>query len=52
MVLAMEYVRDRNGKAYVYDVVPGIKVVGGDDYFNHSKDKKIQAAVKWLRKTK
>lgn len=50
MVLAMDYVRDRNGKAYFYDVAPEIKVVGGDDYFDHNKDKKIQAAVKWLRK--
>lgn len=49
IVIAMEYTRDRNGKAYYDDVVPDIKVVGGDNFFEHDKDKKIQAAVKWLK---
>jgi carboxyl-terminal processing protease len=49
LVLAMEFNRDRNGKAYYDEVTPNIKVTGGDDFFNRDKDRKIQAAVKWLK---
>lgn len=50
IVLAMEYTRDRNGKAYYDHVEPDITVVGGDDFFNQEKDKKIRAALKWLKR--
>ena len=50
MVLAMNYTKDRTGKAYYDCVAPDIKVVGGDHFFEPASDEKIQAAVKWLKK--
>lgn len=50
MVLATGYLRDRFGNAYYENVRPEMNVVGGDDFFNHDKDKKILAAVEWLDK--
>lgn len=50
IVIAMEYTRDRNGKAYYDDVAPDIKVVGVDNFFAHEQDEKIKAALKWLKK--
>jgi len=52
MVLAVGYMTDRFGKAYHDNVKPAIEVNGGDDFFDHVKDKKIEAAVKWLDKNR
>jgi hypothetical protein len=50
IVLAVGYMTDRFGNVYYDNVKPDIEVVGGDDFFSHAKDKKIQAAVEWLAK--
>ncbi|MBL0183862.1 MAG: hypothetical protein IPP96_16875 [Chitinophagaceae bacterium] len=50
MVLAVGYMTDRFGKAYHDNVKPALEIKGGDDFFDHVKDKKIEAAVKWLAK--
>ena len=39
-----------NGKEYKENVKPAIEVIGGDHFFDHQKDEKIKAALKWLRK--
>lgn len=48
MVLAVDFMTDRFGNVYEENVKPDIEVKGGDDFFDHAKDKKIQAAVDWL----
>ena len=50
IVVAEDYAIDKNGKVYTDGIDPDITVVGGDDFFNRVNDKKIKAAVKWLRK--
>lgn len=50
MVLSVDYMTDRFGNVYEDKVKPDIEVIGGDDFFNHTKDKKIQAALEWLAK--
>lgn len=50
IVLAMGFLQDRNGKAYFDNVVPDIKIISGDYFFEPVKDEKIKAAVKWLKK--
>lgn len=50
IVLAENFMTDRYGKSYRENVPPGIKINGGDDFFNHVNDKKIQAALLWLEK--
>ena len=49
IVLAVEYIRDINGKEYKENVKPDIEVIGGDSFFDRKNDKKIKAAVKWLK---
>ena len=48
IVIGESYTRDRNGKVYIEDVAPNIKVTGGDDFLNLLNDKKIMAAMKWF----
>ncbi|MGN6400602.1 MAG: S41 family peptidase [Flavisolibacter sp.] len=48
IVIGESYTRDRNGKVYMEDVAPNIKVTGGDDFLNLLNDKKIMAAMKWF----
>ncbi|RYY93395.1 MAG: hypothetical protein EOO11_19795 [Chitinophagaceae bacterium] len=48
IVLAESLTRNVHGKLFADDVRPDIEVIGGDDFMDRAKDKKIQAAVKWL----
>jgi C-terminal processing protease CtpA/Prc len=48
IVIGESYTRDKNGKVYVEDVAPNIKVTGGDDFLKLLNDKKIMAAMKWF----
>ncbi|HQR00071.1 MAG TPA: S41 family peptidase [Ferruginibacter sp.] len=50
MVLAESFMTDRYGNTWYDRVRPTIPVTGGDDFFHHASDKKIQAAVQWLKK--
>lgn len=50
IVLAVEYIRDANGKEYKENVKPAIEIIGGDHFFDHEQDEKIKAAIKWLKK--
>lgn len=50
MVLAVSYMTDRYGKPYQENVRPVIEINGGDNFFDHAHDQKIQAAVAWLDK--
>ncbi|HVF81890.1 MAG TPA: S41 family peptidase [Flavisolibacter sp.] len=50
IVLAEDYAVDKTGKVYTDGISPSIEIIGGDDFFDHEKDKKIAAAVKWLGK--
>ncbi|MGB8192101.1 MAG: S41 family peptidase [Chitinophagaceae bacterium] len=52
IVIGVDFLHDKNGKAYLENVQPDIRVTGGDDFFNHASDKKILAAVKWLKAQK
>ncbi len=47
--VATGYSSNRQGKIYLDGISPDIKVVGGDDFANLSKDKKVEAAIKWLK---
>lgn len=49
IVLAVEYIRDVNGKEYKKNVKPDIEVIGGDSFSDRKNDKKIKASVKWLK---
>lgn len=49
IVIGEGFDKDKNGKEYIDDVKPEIEVVGGDAFFDRKKDKKIQAALKWLK---
>jgi carboxyl-terminal processing protease len=48
--ISVGYYADRTGRIYKTGIVPDIAVTGGDDFADVSRDKKIQAALKWLRK--
>ena len=50
IVLAVEYIRDVNGKEYKENVKPAVEIIGGDHFFDHQKDEKIKAALRWLKK--
>ncbi len=52
IVIAEAVLVDRNGKIYSKDVQPDELILGGDNFDNYLKDKKIQAAIKWLRLVK
>jgi hypothetical protein len=43
---------DRNKKIYQKNVQPDKLIWGGDNFDDYLKDKKIQAALKWLRSFK
>ena len=48
IVIGESYTKDKTGKVYLDDVVPGVRVIGGDDFINLLNDKKIAAAINWL----
>lgn len=48
IVIGESYTKDKNGKVYLDDVSPAIKIIGGDDFLNLLNDKKIQAAINWF----
>lgn len=48
IVIGESYTKDKNGKIYMDDVSPAIRVVGGDDFANLLRDKKVTAAINWL----
>ena len=50
--LAVDFDADRNGNVYTHQVVPLIKVSGGDNFESLEQDKKIQRALQWLKKQK
>ena len=49
IVLAETMLADRNHRTYPRNLIPDEWVPGGDDLSDYSKDKKIQAAISWLR---
>jgi C-terminal processing protease CtpA/Prc len=49
LVIGVDFLHDRFGKEYKENVQPDIFILGGDDFFNHENDKKIAAALTWLR---
>lgn len=51
IVIGESYTKDKNGRIYLEDVAPVIKVTGGDDFSNLMNDKKITTAINWLSKT-
>lgn len=48
--LASSYVADRNKNEYKKAIDPDVEIIGGDNYDNLSKDKKISEALKWIGK--
>jgi hypothetical protein len=48
IVIGESYTKDKNGKVYLDDVTPAIKVTGGDNFTNLLNDKKVMAAIDWL----
>jgi carboxyl-terminal processing protease len=48
--LAVAYATDRNGKVYPKNLDPEIVVKGGDHFEKLSDDRKVKAAISWLRK--
>ncbi|GAB2831964.1 S41 family peptidase [Ferruginibacter profundus] len=50
IVIAESAIVDRNKKIYYYNVQPDEMIWGGDNFDNYLQDKKIQAALKWLKK--
>jgi C-terminal processing protease CtpA/Prc len=49
IVIGESYTRDKSGKVYLGEVTPSITVIGGDNFNDATKDKKIQAALQWLK---
>lgn len=52
LVIGVDFLHDKNGREYRENVQPDGRIIGGDNFFDHSKDKKIKAAVTWLKKQK
>jgi hypothetical protein len=48
IVIGESYTKDKTGKVYLDDVVPGVRLIGGDDFTNLLNDKKIAAASNWI----
>jgi len=46
--LAVGYVVDRTGKLYIENVKPDIEIIGGDNFEDLNKDKKIRASIQWI----
>lgn len=49
IVIGESFTRDKAGKIYMGEVTPSIPVPGGDNFIDLVKDKKIQAALQWLK---
>lgn len=49
--LAVDYAMDRNGKVYPKRITPEVLVNDGDDFEKLTEDKKVQAALKWLKQS-
>ena len=43
---------DRLGRSYPETVKPDISIIGGDDFEHIHNDKKVQAALMWLKSGK
>jgi C-terminal processing protease CtpA/Prc len=50
IVIGESYTRDKNGNIYLGEVRPAITITGGDNFMDLLQDKKIQAALQWLKK--
>jgi len=50
-VLATSHYKDRTGKTYFEGIDPDVTIFGQDDFHDLPKDKKIIAALKWLKPT-
>jgi C-terminal processing protease CtpA/Prc len=50
IVIGVDFLHDRNSKEYRESVRPDIVVNGGDAFFDHANDRKIKAAVYWLKR--
>ena len=50
IVIGESYTRDKNGNVYLGEVRPAITITGGDNFMDLLQDKKIQAALQWLKK--
>lgn len=48
--LAVDYAADRNGKVYPKKIVPDLLVIDGDHFEKLKEDRKVQAAILWLKK--
>jgi len=51
IVIAESAIVDRNKNIYYYNVQPDELIWGGDNFEDYLQDKKIQAALKWMKKT-
>jgi C-terminal processing protease CtpA/Prc len=49
LLIAESYEADRNNFIYKDFVTPDIEIIEGDNFYNLRKDKKIIAALKWLK---
>jgi C-terminal processing protease CtpA/Prc len=47
--LAIGYVVDRTGKIYIENVKPDVEIIGGDNFEEINKDKKITASIQWIK---
>ncbi|MGC4100743.1 S41 family peptidase [Ferruginibacter sp.] len=52
IVIAESAITDRNKNIYYNNVAPDTIIWGGDDFDDYLQDKKIQAALAWLKKKK
>jgi carboxyl-terminal processing protease len=50
--LAVDYAADRNGKVYPKNIQPDVVVADGDNFESLMLDKKVKAALSWLRKNR
>ncbi|QHL87798.1 hypothetical protein GU926_10305 [Nibribacter ruber] len=49
--LAVLYEADRTGVLYKEHVQPQVEIIGGDNFLDWRKDKKVTAALQWLKKS-
>ncbi len=52
IVIAESAIVDRNKNIYYTNVLPDELVLGGDNFEDYLQDKKIQAAMRWMKKQK
>lgn len=50
LVVAASVPADRNGTTYGGNVLPDLTIIDGDDFTNLSVDKKVIAALRWMKK--